>query len=272
MFSATVMTGMSMKCWCTMPSPESIASLAELKLTDLPRDEDLARVGLVEPVQDVHQRRLPGAVLTEERVHLAAREIEADVVVGEHARELLDDPAHLEDGGRSHRPRDSMALASGEKYKGRALARPLAGHSGVVYLINTGGVYLPSMIRCLSASVLARIAFGTCGLVLPRPMPVVGEVEGEVARAERRAGLDRLDELEDALVDALDAARQHVARERVLVDVDADAPDVRLVGGLERAEAAETGDLEEQPSPPARSGSRRRPCTCPTRRSPASSR
>ena len=30
------MTGMSMKCWCTMPRPESIASLAELKLTDFP--------------------------------------------------------------------------------------------------------------------------------------------------------------------------------------------------------------------------------------------
>jgi hypothetical protein len=27
MFSATVITGMSMKCWCTMPMPRSIASL-----------------------------------------------------------------------------------------------------------------------------------------------------------------------------------------------------------------------------------------------------
>ncbi len=29
MFSATVMTGMSMKCWCTIPIPASIASRAE---------------------------------------------------------------------------------------------------------------------------------------------------------------------------------------------------------------------------------------------------
>ena len=65
------MTGMSMKCWCTIPSPASIASFAELEGDALPGDEDLARVGLVEPVQDVHQRRLAGAVLAEERVHLA---------------------------------------------------------------------------------------------------------------------------------------------------------------------------------------------------------
>jgi hypothetical protein len=29
MFSATVITGMSMKCWCTIPIPLSIASLAD---------------------------------------------------------------------------------------------------------------------------------------------------------------------------------------------------------------------------------------------------
>ena len=53
----------------------------------LPADDDLALVGLIEAVEDVHERRLPGAVLAEERVHLAAREIEADVVVGDDARE-----------------------------------------------------------------------------------------------------------------------------------------------------------------------------------------
>jgi hypothetical protein len=29
MFSATVITGMSMKCWCTMPMPRSMASRGE---------------------------------------------------------------------------------------------------------------------------------------------------------------------------------------------------------------------------------------------------
>ena len=35
-FSATVITGMSMKCWCTIPIPASIASLAEPKVTGFP--------------------------------------------------------------------------------------------------------------------------------------------------------------------------------------------------------------------------------------------
>ena len=58
--------------------------------------QDLACIGLVEPVQDVHQRRLARAVLAEQRVHLAATDVEADVVVGEDPGELLADPPHLE--------------------------------------------------------------------------------------------------------------------------------------------------------------------------------
>ncbi len=36
MFSATVITGISMKCWCTIPIPWSIASRGELIRTGLP--------------------------------------------------------------------------------------------------------------------------------------------------------------------------------------------------------------------------------------------
>ena len=86
MFSATVITGMSMKCWCTMPMPALIASFARRRhLDDLAVDDDLALVGVVEAVEDVHQRRLAGAVLAEQRVHLAAAEIEVDVVVRDDA-------------------------------------------------------------------------------------------------------------------------------------------------------------------------------------------
>ena len=92
------------------PEPRLDRVLGRSEGDGLPADEDLALVGLVEPVQDVHEGRLARAVLAEERVHLAAREVEADVVVGEHAGELLDDPAHLEDGGLAHPPDDSMAL------------------------------------------------------------------------------------------------------------------------------------------------------------------
>ena len=36
MFSATVMTGMSMKCWCTIPIPSSIACFGEPIVTGFP--------------------------------------------------------------------------------------------------------------------------------------------------------------------------------------------------------------------------------------------
>ena len=93
MFSATVITGISMKCWCTMPIPASIAAFGEPSVTRLAVDQDLALVRLVEPVEDVHQRRLAGAVLAEQRVHLALAQVEVDAVVRDDAGEPLRDPA-----------------------------------------------------------------------------------------------------------------------------------------------------------------------------------
>ena len=65
-----------------------------------PVDDDLARVRLVQAGQDVHQGGLAGPVLTEEAQHLAAVDRDADVVVGEDAREALGDVLELE----AHRP------------------------------------------------------------------------------------------------------------------------------------------------------------------------
>ena len=78
MFSATVITGISMKCWCTMPIPASIASFGERIATACPLMQDLALVRPVEAVEDVHQRRLARPVLAEQRVHLAASQVEVD--------------------------------------------------------------------------------------------------------------------------------------------------------------------------------------------------
>ena len=77
-FSATVMTGMSMKCWNTMPMPWSIASRGEPTVDRLAVDEDLALVRREHPVDDVHQRRLARAVLAEQRVDLATPQLEVD--------------------------------------------------------------------------------------------------------------------------------------------------------------------------------------------------
>ena len=97
MFSATVNTGMSWKCWCTMPMPAAIASAELVELHRLRREPDLAGVGLVQPEHDVHQRALAGAVLAEQAVHLALVQGEVDVLVGDDAGEALGDPPDLED-------------------------------------------------------------------------------------------------------------------------------------------------------------------------------
>ncbi len=74
-----------MKCWCTIPIPRSIASRGESIRVVLAVQPDLALVRVVEPVEDVHERRLAGAVLAEERMHLALGELEVDLVVRERS-------------------------------------------------------------------------------------------------------------------------------------------------------------------------------------------
>ena len=83
------------------PDPAADRVLRGAEADALALEQDLALVGPVEPVDDVHQRRLAGAVLAEEGVHLARDEVEVDVVVREDARELLGDAAQLEDGARA---------------------------------------------------------------------------------------------------------------------------------------------------------------------------
>jgi hypothetical protein len=62
-------------------------------------DDDLALVGLVEAIEDVHQGRLAGAVLAEQGVDLARLDDQADVLVRDDSRESLGDPAQLEPHG-----------------------------------------------------------------------------------------------------------------------------------------------------------------------------
>ena len=92
-FSRTVRLSASMKCWKTMPMPRAMASAGVAKVTCLAVDLDGALVRLLHAVQDLHQRRLAGAVLADDRVDGAAADRDVDVVVGDDAREPLADPA-----------------------------------------------------------------------------------------------------------------------------------------------------------------------------------
>ena len=88
-----------MKCWWTMLIPRAIASDGSADRDGVAVEEDLALVGRRQPVQDVHQGRLAGAVLAEQRVDLAGPDVEVDRVVCDDARVALRDAAHLQRGG-----------------------------------------------------------------------------------------------------------------------------------------------------------------------------
>ena len=65
---------------------------------DLSVHRDVARVRLKHPCCDVHQRRLSGAILAEQRVDFAGAECEVYVAKGLDGPEPLGDSGELEEG------------------------------------------------------------------------------------------------------------------------------------------------------------------------------
>src|SRR6185437_7730692 len=131
-------------------------------------EEDLPGVGAVEPVQDVHQRRLARAVLPEQRMHLAAPHIERDVVVRDDSRELLADAPHLENELVAHRGRCYRPSAGG---RGRTALPPNRGRHCCYLPSVAGGLSEPPVIFALYEFMRSTQAFGTFGLIVPTPTP-----------------------------------------------------------------------------------------------------
>lgn len=67
-------------------------------------DADGPLVRALDAVEDLHQRRLAGAVLTDDRVDRATRDREPDVLVGDDSGEPLGDPFELNGGMGVRRP------------------------------------------------------------------------------------------------------------------------------------------------------------------------
>jgi hypothetical protein len=59
-------------------------------------EQDLAFFGVIQPVEDVHQGRLAGAVLPEQGVDLTGLHDQVDRVVGDQVTEALGDSAQFE--------------------------------------------------------------------------------------------------------------------------------------------------------------------------------
>ncbi len=84
-----------------------------VELARLAVDRDGALVRLLHAVEDLHQRRLAGAVLAHQGVHGAGADGEVDVVVGHDTGEALGDAAQFD--GRCRRPRaGGSVLAQGD--------------------------------------------------------------------------------------------------------------------------------------------------------------
>jgi hypothetical protein len=75
---------------------DRVARVGEADRSAVDLDGPLVRP--LHAVQDLHQRRLAGAVLPHDRVHLAGAHGEVDVAVGDHAGEPLRDPLEADDG------------------------------------------------------------------------------------------------------------------------------------------------------------------------------
>ncbi len=95
-FSATVNTGTSMKCLVHHADPcaQRVARSSEVDRGVV--DDDLARVGLVQAEQDVHECALAGTVLPEEGVDLPFFDDQVDVVVRDERTEGLGDPSQFQ--------------------------------------------------------------------------------------------------------------------------------------------------------------------------------
>ena len=76
--------------------PALIASVGDRNDTSRAVDGDRALVGTLHPVQDLHQGRLAGAVLADDRVDLAAGDPQVDVAVGDDAGESFGDADQLD--------------------------------------------------------------------------------------------------------------------------------------------------------------------------------
>ena len=128
MFSATVMSGSSAGCWWTIAIPRSCATAGVRLSTRRAVEDDRAAVGRRRARGDVHQRRLAGAVLPEQGVHLAREHVERDV--GERCDRVvvLGDAEHRQrrlHGGPAVRGRrvDGGFVDHDERSRSRGVAR-----------------------------------------------------------------------------------------------------------------------------------------------------
>ena len=93
-FSATVMVGTELYSWWTTATPAACERALGNSAGRLAVDLDRTGIGLDQAGDDLDQRALAGAVLAEQRHHLAGAELEIDLGEGLDAAVALGQAAH----------------------------------------------------------------------------------------------------------------------------------------------------------------------------------
>ena len=146
------------------------------QLDRLALDHDLALVRPVQAVEHIHQRRLAGPVLAEQRVHFTFAQVDADVVVGHDPGKPLRHMTHLEDG-RAVGHRETILRVRSDRRpwneEGGHVARPPRSIVLLVAAYFLGALILPEASSFETAVSLAMILarFGALMLTLPKPTP-----------------------------------------------------------------------------------------------------
>jgi len=84
-----------------MPMPWAMASLGLLISAFFAADVDFSLIGGIEAVEDVHQRRLAGAVFAQQGMDLAWFQRQVDMVIGQNARKSLGNATQFQNRGHS---------------------------------------------------------------------------------------------------------------------------------------------------------------------------
>ena len=95
-------------------------------LLGLAPDQDLALVGLLQAVEHLHQGGLAGAVLADQRMHLALAHLEVDLVVGHDAGVAAGHPRHSTASGAGLAPPGSAGSLASSAANGSGAGGSLA--------------------------------------------------------------------------------------------------------------------------------------------------
>src|SRR3954452_853883 len=217
MFSATVMTGMSMKCWCTMPMPIPIACDGDSTCTSSPSRSMRPSSGLWSPYRTFISVDFP-APFSPSRAWISPR-------------------------------RSSRSILSFATSAPKRLVTPsscsASGPVTALLLHRVGDAGDLSVGDLLLDLVELALVLGALGVELAVARGPGLDVEQGVGAALERACLDGLGGVEHGDVDLLQRRSQDLRAEVGLVGVDADALNALLLRGVERADTAAPGDLED---------------------------